>query len=157
MVMTKRSVAVFGPAYLDRVLRVDQPLVDALPAADPIDQSVEGALTFAPDRGLRLVDPGGFSLEIELPSEWPGPIGTVELDRSIHVGARGGAACKACRGTMTLEEWVLDSQPHWTVRLRVPWALLPTRPARQFSTGLRSTRSSTIQSGSPTEPPTGRY
>jgi hypothetical protein len=87
--MTKRSVAVFGPAYLDRVLHVDRPLALPLPEANPIDQSVAGALTFAPDRGLRLVDPGGFALEIELPSGWPGPIGTIELDRSIHVGAPG--------------------------------------------------------------------
>ena len=43
--MTNRRVSVFGPAYLDRVLRVDQPLLD--PAlGPPLDQSVEGAWKF---------------------------------------------------------------------------------------------------------------
>ncbi len=43
--MTNRRVAVFGPAYLDRVLRVDRPLID--PALGPLlDQSVDGAWKF---------------------------------------------------------------------------------------------------------------
>jgi ribokinase len=86
--MFDRRVAVFGPAYLDRVLRVDRPLVDPS-HGPPIDQSVEGQWKFAETRALELIDPAGYALEIELPSDWPGPTGSVHLARPLRTGAVG--------------------------------------------------------------------
>jgi sugar/nucleoside kinase (ribokinase family) len=84
----KRRVAVFGPAYLDRVLRVDRPLID--PAlGPPIDQSVDGEWKFGTSPTLEVVDPGDYTLEIVLPGDWPGPTGEVYLERPIREGVRG--------------------------------------------------------------------
>jgi sugar/nucleoside kinase (ribokinase family) len=82
---------VFGPAYLDRVLRVDRPLV-APALGPPIDQSVDGSLGFAGGRNLELVDPAGYTIEIALPPGWPGPSGRIELERGIRAGATGRRA-----------------------------------------------------------------
>ncbi len=80
--MTNRRVAVFGPAYLDRVLAVDGPLIDPS-AGPPLDQSVEGAWTFGPENTLALIDPSGDTIAIELPADWPGPTGEIRLSRPI--------------------------------------------------------------------------
>jgi ribokinase len=86
--MTDRRVRVFGPAYLDRVLRVDRPLVD--PAlGPPLDQSHEGVGKFGPSPTLELLDPGGFRIAIEPPADWPGPTGEIELAGSIGERLRG--------------------------------------------------------------------
>jgi sugar/nucleoside kinase (ribokinase family) len=86
--MTNRRVVVFGPAYLDRVVRVDRPLID--PAhGPPIDQSVDGEWKFAQSRRLELVDPSGYTLGVELPVDWPGPTGEVRLSRPLRAGAHG--------------------------------------------------------------------
>jgi ribokinase len=86
--MSARRVAVFGPAYLDRVLRVDRPLAD--PAlGPPIDQSDLGQWKFAENHAIAVVDPAGYTLEIELPSDWPGPTGEVRLARPLRAGATG--------------------------------------------------------------------
>ncbi|MGZ3394524.1 MAG: PfkB family carbohydrate kinase, partial [Isosphaeraceae bacterium] len=82
---------VFGPAYLDRVLRVDRPLV-APALGPPIDQSVDGSLGFAGGRNLELTDPAGYTIEIALPPGWPGPSGRIELERGIRAGATGRRA-----------------------------------------------------------------
>ncbi len=89
MAMTnRRQVAVFGPAYLDRVLRVDRPLID--PAhGPPLDQSVDGTWKFAGGRALEVIDPAGYTISIELPADWPGPFGTVELSRALRRRAHG--------------------------------------------------------------------
>ncbi|WP_165244080.1 PfkB family carbohydrate kinase [Paludisphaera soli] len=78
------SVRVFGPAYLDRVLRVDRRLLDAS-SGPPLDQSVEGRLGFGEVDGgsLTLVDPTGAALAVDLPEGWPGPCGDVALDRPL--------------------------------------------------------------------------
>ena len=81
-----RRTQVFGPAYLDRVLRVDRPLVDPRDGP-PIDQSVDGRLEFGP--GLSLVDPGGAMIEISLPGDWPGPTGRVLLSGRLSDGDGG--------------------------------------------------------------------
>ena len=87
-IMMKRQVAVFGPAYLDRVLRVDRPLID--PAlGPPLDQSVDGEWKFGTNPTLELVDPVDYTIEIVLPGDWPGPIGAVRLARPIREGAHG--------------------------------------------------------------------
>ncbi len=70
-----RTVRVFGPAYLDRVVHVDRPL--SAPGSPPLDQSKDGAWTFGP--GLRIRDPGGASLTVELSPGWAGPTGVAEL------------------------------------------------------------------------------
>ena len=58
-VTTRRRVDVFGPAYLDRVLHVDRPLID--PAlGPPLDQSVDGEWKFGTNPTLELVDPIGL-------------------------------------------------------------------------------------------------
>ncbi|OJW18755.1 MAG: sugar kinase [Planctomycetales bacterium 71-10] len=75
---------VFGPAYLDRILRVDSPLLG--PSSPPLDQSVGGRAGFGGGDGLALVDPAGGSLVVDLPADWPGPRGVVELDRPIGLG-----------------------------------------------------------------------
>jgi ribokinase len=77
-------VQVLGPAYLDRVLRVDSPLL--APESPPLDQSVGGRLGFGGGDALTLADPAGGALTIDLPAGWPGPRGVVELDRPIGVG-----------------------------------------------------------------------
>jgi ribokinase len=84
--MNARRVLVFGPAYLDRVLRVDRPLI-ADEQAPPIDQSVEGEWKFA-DRGtIAVLSPDGSVIEIDPPPGWPGPWGEVRLRSSVPVGA----------------------------------------------------------------------
>lgn len=84
--MTNRRVSVFGPAYLDRVLVVDQPLLD--PSwGPPLDQSVEGAWKFGSHASLDVSDPAGYSLSIKLPADWPGPTGSICLAQPIRPGA----------------------------------------------------------------------
>jgi ribokinase len=81
--MTNRRVAVFGPAYLDRVLRVDGPLIDPS-LGRPLDQSVEGRLRFGSNSGLSLIDPDGNTIAIDLPTDWPGPTGEIVLSRPVR-------------------------------------------------------------------------
>jgi ribokinase len=83
--MHGRRVVVFGPAYLDRVLRVDRPLV-ADGHGPPIDQSVEGAGKFGASGAIALVDPGGYVLDITPPRDWPGPCGEIRLIHPIRAG-----------------------------------------------------------------------
>ncbi|WP_406695775.1 PfkB family carbohydrate kinase [Singulisphaera sp. Ch08] len=75
-----RRTLVFGPAYLDRVLRVDQPLLES-ELGGPLDQSVDGQIRFGP--GLSLIDPDGGLMELELPADWPGPTGQIALAQVI--------------------------------------------------------------------------
>jgi ribokinase len=87
---TRHRVTVFGPAYLDRVLRVDRPLVDpALALGPPLDQSVDGVWKFGSDATIDLVDPSGFTIAIEPPAGWPGPCGRVPLANPIEAGMTG--------------------------------------------------------------------
>ncbi|MGP0067862.1 MAG: PfkB family carbohydrate kinase [Isosphaeraceae bacterium] len=86
--MTGRRVEVFGPAYLDRVLRVDRPLIDPI-YGSPLDQSVDGVREFGPDGTLDLIDPSGYTISIDLPADWPGPTGTIRWNRPIREGLRG--------------------------------------------------------------------
>jgi sugar/nucleoside kinase (ribokinase family) len=86
--LTQRRVVVFGPAYLDRVLRVDRPLVD--PAlGPPLDQSVDGVCEFGTNPTLDLVDPSGYTIAIDLPAGWPGPKGVIRWERPIREGLHG--------------------------------------------------------------------
>ncbi len=76
------SVNVFGPAYLDRVLKVHGPLVD--PAlGKTIDQSVDGLLGNGDGSGLVLADASGSSISIDPPGGWPGPSGRIKLSGNL--------------------------------------------------------------------------
>lgn len=81
----KPEVMVFGPAYLDRVLRVDGPLAER-PGGPPLDQSTEGVWRFAAAGMLRVLDPAGNVLEVIPPGDWPGPFGEVEV--AVPLGPR---------------------------------------------------------------------
>ena len=80
-----RRVHVFGPAYLDRVLRVDGPMLD--PALGvTLDLSVGGANIEeepAIDGVLTLHDPSGGRLEITTPEGWPEDLRAIRLDRPL--------------------------------------------------------------------------
>jgi len=88
--MVKRTL-VFGPAYLDRVLRIDRPLHDP-DSSEPLDQSVDGRLKFgvqppaqpSSPLPLTLTDPSGSQILASLPAGWPGPYGEVELARTLQ-------------------------------------------------------------------------
>jgi ribokinase len=75
-----RQTQVFGPAYLDRVVRIDGPLLDPQ-LSPPLDQSVDGRWKFG--EGLTLIDPAGGEVAIELPADWPGPTGCVSLSHPL--------------------------------------------------------------------------
>ena len=71
---------VLGPAYLDRVIRVDRPLLDL----GVIDRSVDGRWLGADPSSaglIRLVDPENSQVEIHPPEGWPGPRGTLAISR----------------------------------------------------------------------------
>ena len=80
-----RRITVFGPAYLDRVMRVDQPLHDPETEA-PLDQSVDGVWRFTGGSTLRLRDPSGFEIDAQPPANWPGPFGEIVLNRTLRTG-----------------------------------------------------------------------
>jgi len=87
---------VFGPAYLDRVVRVDRPLVDPALGGRPLDGSVDGR-RIGPGEGLTLVDPLGSRIVVELPPDWPGPSGPVAVSGLLAAGTPGGT--RAVRAT----------------------------------------------------------
>jgi ribokinase len=94
------QVMVFGPAYLDRVLRVDRPLID--PAlGPPLDQSVEGSFRFGNETSLKVVDETGFGIAIELPDDWTGPRGSVNLPYAL---SRDVGGTRHLRGLSSSEE-----------------------------------------------------
>jgi sugar/nucleoside kinase (ribokinase family) len=86
--MSNRRVEVFGPAYLDRVLRVDRPLFEPS-LGPPFDQSSDGEWKFTSTGRIVVVDASGYTLEIELPNDWPGPAGEVRLPGLLREGAQG--------------------------------------------------------------------
>jgi ribokinase len=87
-IMSRRRIQVFGPAYLDRVLRVDRPLFEPS-LGRPTDQSTDGTWKFATTRTIDVIDLSGYTLEIELPADCPGPTGEIRLANSIREGAHG--------------------------------------------------------------------
>lgn len=82
-----RRTEVYGPAYLDRVLRVNAPLRPPGYEA-PLDQSVDGDGEFTSSReaGLILSDPGGSEITVVPPETWPGPWGKVRINRRLSSG-----------------------------------------------------------------------
>ena len=92
--MTDRRVEVFGPAYLDRVLRVDRPLFDPS-LGPPYDQSTDGVWKFTGTRRIDVIDASGYTLELELPGDWPGPSGEISLASRLREGAAGKRRLRA--------------------------------------------------------------
>jgi sugar/nucleoside kinase (ribokinase family) len=86
--MLSRRVDVFGPAYLDRVLRVEGPILDGS-LGEPLDQSTDGTWKFTSSGSIDVIDPSGFTLAIGVPNDWPGPTGEVRLTSVIRTGAQG--------------------------------------------------------------------
>jgi sugar/nucleoside kinase (ribokinase family) len=86
---------IFGPAYLDRVVRVDRPLVDPALGGRPLDGSVDGRW-LEPGDGLTLMDTLGNRLVVELLEGWPGPSGLVELSRPL---SKSGGWSRVVRST----------------------------------------------------------
>jgi sugar/nucleoside kinase (ribokinase family) len=86
--MIGRCVEVFGPAYLDRVLRVDRPLFDPS-LGPPYDQSTDGRWKFTTARRIDVIDASGYTLELELPDDWPGPMGEIFVPGTLRAGAAG--------------------------------------------------------------------
>jgi ribokinase len=98
--MDARRVAVYGPAYLDRVLRVDCPVIGD-PDAPPLDQSVEGEWEFAGGGTIVLLAPDGFTLEITPPPGWTGPRGGIRLRNPLRPGLQ---ARRSVRGVAWLDD-----------------------------------------------------
>lgn len=98
--MPGRRVVVIGPAYLDRILRVDRPLLP-VDAGGPIDQSAEAVGKFGDGGPIEIVDPGGFVLEIEPTAGWPGPTGQIRLQIPIRAGLSG-------RRSLAAKSWAED-------------------------------------------------
>jgi ribokinase len=74
---------VYGPAYLDRVLRVDAPLL-APDLGGPIDQSMDGALERQDEEPrIELHDDFGLAFVIKTPASWPGPFGIIRLTGTL--------------------------------------------------------------------------
>lgn len=73
------STLVYGPAYLDRVLRVDRPLLQGAPGAT-VDGSVKCLRTLlvepSPDR-LEITSSSASFVVDPLPRDWPGPRGSL--------------------------------------------------------------------------------
>jgi ribokinase len=84
---------VFGPAYMDRVLRVDRPLVPP-ELGPPLDQSVDGSDRFGEGAILELREPSGSVIDVVLPEGWPGPTGTVELSHDLTNHCAGRRAVR---------------------------------------------------------------
>src|SRR4051794_283891 len=117
-------VHVFGPVYLDRVLRVDGPLR----SSGPIDRSVQGRVEVeSPDEGgLEIVAEGGRLLIDPLPESWPGPRGQVLLDdtgleldgdtsrKGVHwrddLGGMGAGYAAALKGKL---DFYMGDPWHW--------------------------------------------
>jgi len=97
------STLVLGPAYLDRVIRVDQALTDPSLELPPIDRSVDGAWTLANQDGMiHLVDPLGASIGVEPPEGWSGRVGTISLARPVF--AQAGSLPRKVRGVDALDD-----------------------------------------------------
>lgn len=84
------AVLVFGPAYLDRVIRVAEPLLDPALGLAALDRSVDGRWAAGEGDAIRLVDPAGVEVGIGPPAGWPGPLGTVALARPFADGMPPG-------------------------------------------------------------------
>ncbi len=142
--MIANRVLVFGPAYLDRVLKVDQPLIDPV-LGPPLDQSVDGVWKFGTGPWLELTDPAGYAIGVELPVNWPGPTGEIHLASPMRQGVIGRAQYAGWRGTMTWEVWELATRRHSVASFAVRSDQSPIRQVEKSHRGWPSWVSPTIQ------------
>ena len=99
------SILVFGPAYLDRVLRVDRPLLDPALGWPPLDRSVDGRWVAAePADSIRLVDPAGAAILVSPPDGWPALTGTIALARRLADRAEPVPVPRRVRGVAWVED-----------------------------------------------------
>ena len=84
------KVMVFGPAYLDRVLRVDRPLIDR-DLGPPSIRAWKGRAGSVPAGTSSSSSRPGSVLEITLPESWPGPFGQVVLASELRPVAQARA------------------------------------------------------------------
>ena len=82
-----------------------------IPPGPPLDQSVDGAWKFGANPSLELADPAGYSIEIELPADWPGPTGSIRLARPIRPGVTGTGRSADSPGTTTSAAWEQATRP----------------------------------------------
>jgi len=82
--MSDWKVETFGPAYLDRVLAVEEPLLPA--GRGVVDLGGDGCWISRTETTIRVVDSDGFELEMDPPPAYPGPRGVVLLKGSIGGG-----------------------------------------------------------------------
>ncbi|MFO0909760.1 MAG: PfkB family carbohydrate kinase [Isosphaeraceae bacterium] len=76
----RHAVRVYGPAYLDRVVRVAEAL-HPTESRRPLDQSIPGQWKFGP--GLMITAAGEPALRLAIPDRWAGPTGIVELETPL--------------------------------------------------------------------------
>ena len=98
MLANPHDALIFGPAYLDRVIRVDRPLLDPSLGLPALDRSVDGRWLDHRGDSIRLIDPGGATLTIEPAPGWPGPVGTVAISRAWAGGIGAGRTMGQARG-----------------------------------------------------------
>lgn len=110
---TPRKTLVFGPAYLDRVLKVDRPLAEG----GAIDRSVSGRWEAVEGPDLLVEGLPEGDLRVVPPDDWPGPSGTIRVGegrpgrpaREVRglawhddLGGMGAGFAKALGGTLHL-------------------------------------------------------
>ncbi|MDB5351619.1 MAG: sugar kinase, ribokinase [Planctomycetota bacterium] len=80
-----RRTRVFGPAYLDRVLRVDRPLLNE----GTVDGSYDGQL-IGERRDIFIEDGDRTTINLSPPTGWPGPLGRIRLSRPLSIERNRG-------------------------------------------------------------------
>ena len=77
---TPRPTVVYGPAYLDRVVRVDRPLIDP-EVGGVVDRSAAGRWAGPETPGtITVVGLPTGAIAIAVPPDWPGRSGRLEVD-----------------------------------------------------------------------------
>ncbi len=92
---TPRKTLVFGPAYLDRVVRVDRPLIDPN-VGGVVDRSSLGHWeSVDSSRRIQVSGLPQGDLSIDLPDDWPGPSGLVRLEGETNAKPSRALRCTA--------------------------------------------------------------
>jgi ribokinase len=85
MMSTPFKTLVFGPAYVDRVVRLDQPLLDPT-LGKVLDHSVMGRWIEQTDsRMLTIEGLATGTIQIDCPLDWPGPSGRIGIGNDFEM------------------------------------------------------------------------